>query len=127
MKYWALIVVSRPHIFSLGDHENTDAAALFAEEFCDKKNKEKLKQAEEKQIPENERTPNHDLLWVLDDSDLRGLTGEVHRPYQIARPKREAVAAEAPVRHGRASQRLADVTQNPSEDDAVQSGDHPQS
>lgn len=115
MKFWALIVVSRPHIFSLGDHENTDAAMAFATDFCEKKNAEKQHEAEEKQIPENERQPLHDLLWILDDSDMRNLTGEVHRPYRVPAPKREAVSAEAPVRHGRASRRLADAAENPAE------------
>lgn len=115
MKFWALIVVSRPHIFSLGDHEDTDAAMNFAQEFVDRKNAEKLKEAEENQIPANERSPNHDLLWILDDSDMRNLTGEVHRPYIIARPKKEPVSAEAPVRHGRANPRLIATVAEPTE------------
>jgi hypothetical protein len=123
MKYWGLIVVSRPHIFSLGDHENTDVAMAFAEEFVDKKNAEKLKEAEEKQIPENERPPNHDLLWILDESDMRNLTGEVHRPYHIPKPKREPQTAEAPVRHGRANPRLIAAAENQAEGAAAPAED----
>ena len=115
MKFWGSIVVSRPHIFSLGDHENLDAAMAFAQEFVDKKNAEKLAEAEEKQIPENDRSPNHDLLWILDEADMRNLTGEVHRPYHVPKPKREPQAAEAPVRHGRANQRLIAAAENPAE------------
>ena len=115
MKFWALIVVSRPHIFSLGDHEDTDAAMAFATDFVERKNAEKLKESEEKQIPENERPPMHDLLWILDDSDMRNLTGEVHRPYIVARPKKEPVAADTMVRHGRANPRLIAAAQEPAE------------
>lgn len=119
MKFWGLIIVSRPHIFSLGDHEDVNAAMTFAEEFVQKKNAEKLKDAEEKQIPENQRMPNHDLLWILDEADMRNLTGEVHRPYHIAKPKREPQSAEAPVRHGRANQRLIAAAENQAEIEAA--------
>ena len=102
-KYWGLIVVSRPHVFSLGSHDDFDKAAAFAKEFVDRKNEEIRQEVEEKNIPAAERPSEYDLLWVLNESDMRHLIGEVHRPFSIAKPKREEVGIEAPVRRGGAT------------------------
>ena len=102
-KYWGIIVASHPHVFALGQHDNFDKAAGFAKDFVDRKNAEILMEAEEKQIPVNERRPDYDLLWVLDEDELRILISEVHRPRAIARPKREAQGVEAPIRRGGAA------------------------
>ena len=102
-KYWGLIAATRPHIFSLGTHDELDKAMAFAQEFCDKKNKENREKDEAENVPENQRRPEYDLMWILDDDEMRSLTGEIHRPYAIAKPKREEVSVEAPVRRGGAA------------------------
>ena len=102
-KYWALIVASRPHIFNIGEHENVEQAEGFATSWCDQKNaarEEMIKEFQAKN-PDKE-VPNfttYDLAYIMDDEDMRQLTGEVHRPRRIVRKKRE-VAVETPVTHG---------------------------
>jgi len=102
-KYWALIIASRPHIFNIGEYEAAEEAEGFATAWCDQKNadrEEMVKEFREKN-PDKE-VPNfttYDLAYILDDEDMRQLTGEVHRPRRIARKKRE-VAVETPVTHG---------------------------
>lgn len=89
-KFWALIAAKRPHIFSLGKVETEDAAMTKAEEFCEQKNKTRdTEENKDKELPE------YILLAVLDEQDMRNLTGEVHRPYLIASSK-ETVAVESP-------------------------------
>src|SRR6266404_6979644 len=108
-KFWALITSNRPHVFSLGQHDDFDKAAAFATEFCERKNTETLKAFEELRAKEpatEVETPNpHELIWILDDGDLRALTGEVHRPYIVAREKRE-IGVDVPIRHGRVEEPL---------------------
>ena len=99
-KYWAAIFVNRLRVFALGSQENFDSAAAFAKEFVDRKNEEIRKEAVEKNIPDDERRSDYDFLCLLDENELRGLIGDVHRPLIIARPKREEVGVEAPVRRG---------------------------
>ena len=102
-KYWALIISFRPHIYSLGKHENADEAEGMAKEFCDRKNKEQTESWEKakQENPTSEITEPYpfQLAYILDESDLRSLTGEVHRPFVIAKAKKE-VAVEAPTRRG---------------------------
>ena len=99
-KYWGLIAASRPHIFALGSHDELDKAMAFAQEFCDKKNAENRAKDEAENVPENQRRPEYDLMWVLDDDEMRSLGGEMIRPYVIAKQKREEVSVESPHRHG---------------------------
>lgn len=102
-KYWALIIANRPHIFSLGKHNAPEAAETMAQEFVDKKNAENQTTHETQcqqnpgvEIPE----PSvYQLAYILDESDLRVLTGEVHRPYVIAK-QREAIEVAPPTRQG---------------------------
>ena len=102
-KFWALIIASRPHIFNLGEHENAEQAEGFASSWCDQKNETRDEMTKEfraknpgKDAPD---FPTYDLAYVMDDEDMRQLTGEVHRPRRIARKKRE-VEVVAPVTHG---------------------------
>lgn len=97
-KYWTLIAARRPHIFSLGKLENEDAALAKADDFCKRKNEEVAQAIEEKRIPK-ENAVEYICLCILDESDMRNLTGEVHRPFVIASPK-ETVAVEGPKKHG---------------------------
>jgi hypothetical protein len=102
-KFWALIIASRPHVFNIGEHENAEQAEGFATAWCDQKNEAREKSIEEfRQKHPTEEPPNpptYDLAFIMDDEDMRQLTGEVHRPRRVARKKRE-VAVEAPVTHG---------------------------
>jgi hypothetical protein len=87
--FWALIAASRPHCFSLGKHEDEEKAYAFATAYCVQKN-EKLEEGD----------PDYVILALLDESDLRMLTGEVHRPWKIAGASKREVAVEAPTRQG---------------------------
>jgi len=97
-KFWALIAAKRPHIFSLGKLENEDEAVVKAEDFCKRKNEDVAKLVEEKKI-EKENVSEYICLCILDETDMRNLTGEVHRPIVIASPK-PTVAVEETKRHG---------------------------
>jgi len=98
-KRWAIIAARRPHLFSLGKVEDDDEALAKAEEFCARKNEE-LKKIHEKIIPAPQSDPlEYVVLAILNEDDLRGLTGEIHRPYVIASVKRE-VAVETPTKRG---------------------------
>jgi len=103
-KYWGLIAANRPHIFSLGAHDDLDKAMAFATEFCDRRNKENREKDEAENVADNRRRPEYDLVWVLNDDEMRSLTGEVHRPYVIAKPRREEISIESPVRRGGAAE-----------------------
>jgi hypothetical protein len=100
-KYWALIIASRPHVFSIGEHENVEQAEAFISVWCDQKNEENAKKFGENLQTDMEdiKLITYDLAYIMDDEDMRQLTGEVHRPRRIARKKRE-VAVETPVTHG---------------------------
>jgi|ERR1035437_1257329 hypothetical protein len=102
-KYWGIIVASHPHVFALGSHDNFDKAAGFAKDYVDRKNREIQEDAVKNSIADNDRRSDYDLLWVLDENELRSLIGEVHRPIVMARPAREAVGVEAPIRRGGAA------------------------
>ena len=101
IKYWALIVSFRPHIFSLGKHETIEEAETMARSFCDRKTEEN------QQIFNEHRNTNPDaiepspyqLAFVMDESDLRVLIGEIHRPLVISKIRKE-VAVEPPERRG---------------------------
>jgi hypothetical protein len=99
-KYWGLIFTSRPRIFAFGSHDDFDKATVFAQEFVDRKNTEIEKFVIEKNIPENQRQPDYYLMCLLNEDELRSLIGDVHRPLVIAKPKREEVGVEAPIRRG---------------------------
>ena len=102
-KYWALIIATRPHVFNIGEHENVEQAEGFAGTWCEQKNQaretsiEEFRQKNPTKEPPN--FPTYDLAYILDDEDMRQMTGEIHRPRRIARKKRE-VAVETPVTHG---------------------------
>lgn len=110
-KFWALIVASRPHIFNIGEHENVEQAEGFASAWCDQKNEARNQALEkfraEHQGEEEPNPPTYDLVYIMDDEDMRQLTGEIHRPRRIARKKRE-VEVVAPVTHGN-----EETTENP--------------
>jgi hypothetical protein len=109
-KFYGLIITARPHIYSLGKHEDVDAAEAFAEQFCDRKNSEREQflnkwrtehpqsPAQGDAIPEPD-IPTYSLAFIMDESDLRGIVGEVVRPLVILRLK-EAVSVETPREHG---------------------------
>ena len=108
-KFWALITTSTsPVVFDLGQHEDVDHAMAFATEFCEKKNEEirtNIEQLRVQHPDQNIETPDpYEANWVLDADDYRRLIGSTFRPYVIAREKRESVAAEQSVRHGRVEQ-----------------------
>lgn len=102
-KFWALIVSNRPHVFALGPHENADAAMKFADNFCDQRTQENENANEARRhnnavYDADEDLPTYELVYLMDEDDLRALTGEVHRPRGIARQRKE-VAVEAPTKH----------------------------
>lgn len=96
-KFWALIVAVRPHVFALGPHEDADKAMKFAEDFCERRTKENEKKNET--LPDDEKLPPYDLVYLMDEDDLRALTGEVHRPRVVARA-RPTVEVATPKKHG---------------------------
>lgn len=108
-KYRALILtVKGPAVFDLGQHDDFDHAAAFANEFCERKNKE-ISEAVDKarsqltaeQREQIEDPPSTEVVWILDNEDYRRLAGTVICPLGIAaKEKREETAIEAPVRHG---------------------------
>ncbi len=103
MKFWAAILTNRLHIFALGQHENEEQAYAFSEAFVDRKTEENRRIMETRQNndapdgADRPPLPSYQLVCVMDDEDLRRLTGEVHRPYVVARQRRE-VAVEVPRR-----------------------------
>jgi hypothetical protein len=100
-KFWALILSSRPHIYALGKHENVEEAEGFAESFCNRMNanNEEMLVELKKKNPEAELSYTWELAWIMDESDLRCMIGEVHRPIVVLREK-EVTAVESPKKHG---------------------------
>lgn len=78
--------------------ENEDEALAKAETFCTRKNEESAKLVEEKKL-ERDNVTEYVCLCLLDESDMRNLTGEVHRPFVISSPK-PTVAVEAVKKQG---------------------------
>lgn len=104
-KYWALIISYRPVIYSLGKHNTFDAAEGMALDFCEKnntKNREVYDEAVRANLNPETEIPEpapYQLAYIMDDNDMRHLTGLVHRPYVIAK-QREVVEVAAPTRQG---------------------------
>ena len=102
-KFWALIISNRPHIYSLGQQENVEKAMSFAEEFCDRKTKENeaTNENNRRQVVDynsDNDLPDYQLAYIMDENDLRTLTGEVHRPLVIAHQRKE-IEVESPKKH----------------------------
>jgi len=104
-KYWALVISYRPGIYSLGKHNTFDAAEAMALDFCEKNNT-RNRQAYDEQVRQNQNPEveipepaPYQLAYIMDDNDMRHLTGLVHRPYVIAK-QREVVEVTAPTRQG---------------------------
>lgn len=91
-RFWALIAAKRVHVFSLGKHENEDAAMKAAEDYCAKKTAEATEKLKD---IEGALAPEYITLAVLDIQDMRDLPGEFQRPYEIpSTEERETVAVE---------------------------------
>lgn len=87
----------------------------FAEDYCERRSQENAKKNDEAKradphYDENEDLPNYELVYLMDEDDLRALTGEVHRPYVIAR-KRAEVEVTAPKKHGEGDRLPADAAE----------------